>query len=101
MAIVLPQGTKEYIVVDVDDELDAVNNLAPTTPQFKVLNPDPDDGDKLAWAAVTNIDLMKLYCLVDTSVGPWAAGTYRLFVRFTSAPELPVLGPCEFEVEAP
>lgn len=101
MAVTLPQGTKEYVVVDVEDALASIVDLAGTTPQFKVLNPDPDDTDKLAWAAVTNVSLMKLYCLLDTSVGPWDGGTYRLFVRFTTAPELPVLGPFEVEVEAP
>lgn len=99
MAVSLPQGTKEYVVVDVDDELNVVNNLATMSPEFKVLNPDPLDTDKLAWAAVSQINLMKLYCLIDTT--GWAGGTYRLFIRFTAAPEIPWLGPHEVEVVAP
>ena len=99
MAVELPLGTKEYVVVDVDDELNAVADLATLSPQFKVLNPDPLDTDKLAWAAVTQVTLMKLFCLIDTT--GWSGGTYRLFVKFTATPEIPWLGPYEIEVVAP
>ena len=102
MAVELPQGTKEHLVVDVDDELNNLPTLDGTTPQFRVLMPDPDDADKVAWTSTgLTVQVMKLFCLIDTSVGPWDGGTYRLYVRFTTAPELPVLGPFEFDVVAP
>jgi hypothetical protein len=102
MPVVFPQSTKEYVVVEVDDALNNVADLTALTPQFKVLEPDPVDTDKLSWAAVSQVQLMKLFCLVDTSLPtPWAAGTYRLFVRFTATPEVPWLGPYEIEVVAP
>jgi len=42
---------------------------------------------------------MKAYCLVDTNNGGlWAAGIYRLYLRFDTSPEIPYLGPFEFEV---
>ena len=99
MAIEWPLGTKEYAVVEVEDALNTVNNLAALSPEFKVLNPDPIDTDKLAWATVTVVNLMKLHCLIDTT--GWTGGTYRLFVRFTATPEIPWLGPYEIDVVAP
>lgn len=99
MPVVFPLGTKEYVVVEVDDALNNVVDLTALTPEFKVLNPDPNDTDKLAWAAVSQVTLMKLYCLIDTT--GWAGGTYRLFVKFTATPEVPWLGPYEIEVVEP
>jgi hypothetical protein len=99
MAITLPQGTKEYVVVDVADELNTLVTLAGTTPQYRVLK--ADDTDMIAWTAGVD-QVMKLKCMIDTNVPSlWPGGSYRLYVRFTTAPELPWLGPFEFEVEAP
>jgi hypothetical protein len=95
----LPQNTKEYLVVDVEDELGAIGDLTTHSPEFRIINPDPVDTDKVAWAAVSSVTLMKCRCLVDTSTGGgWAPGTYRLQLRFTASPELPWLGPFEFDV---
>ena len=99
MAIVWPLGTKEYAVINVADALNTVADLAPLSPMFKVLNPDPTDTDKLAWAAVTQVTLMKLFCLIDTT--GWTGGTYRIFIKFTATPEVPWLGPYELEVVEP
>ncbi len=99
MAVVLPQGTKEYIVVDVDDELNNLVTLAGTSPQYRVLK--PNDTEQLTWTTAVD-QVMKLFCMIDTNTPLlWAGDTYRLYCRFTTAPELPVLGPYEFEVEAP
>lgn len=99
MAVSLPQGTKEYLVVNVTDALATLNTLAGTTPQYRILK--PDNTEQLTWTAATD-QVMKLYCMVDTNLPAlWAAGTYKLYCRFTTAPELPVLGPFEFDVAAP
>lgn len=97
MAVTLPQGTKEYIVVNVDDELDNLLTLDGTTPQYRILT---EAGvEKLTWTNAV-IQVMKLFCMVDTqSGGLWAAGEYRLYARFTTAPELPWLGPFPFTVD--
>lgn len=102
MALELPQGTKEYIVATVADALAGIADLATTTPQYKVLK--ADDSDQIAWTNITGgaIQLMKLYCMIDTNTPSlWPGGSYRLYLRFTTAPELPVLGPFDFEVVAP
>ena len=98
MAIVLPQGTKEYVIVNVDDTLDNLVTLAGTTPQYRVLT--AAGVEKIAWTTAVDV-VMKLYCMIDTqSGGLWPADTYRLYCRFTTAPELPWLGPFEIEVDA-
>jgi len=101
MAVVLPQGTKEYVVVDVEDELNAIADLSGATTQFRVLK--PDDSDMIAWTSTgVSITLMKVRCLIDTQTPSlWPQAEYRLYLRFTTAPELPWLGPFPFEVEAP
>lgn len=100
MAVTLPQGTKEYVIVDVDDELNAIADLSGTTPQFRVLK--PDDSEMISWTAVNSVTLMKCRCLIDTNVPSlWPGVEYRLYLRFTTAPELPWLGPFPFDVEAP
>jgi hypothetical protein len=97
MPITLPQGTKEYLLVDVDDLLDNLVDLSGTTPKYDVK--DAENNLKYNQVAVTQISLMRLYCLIDTNLGGlWAAGNYRLYVNFTTTPELPRLGPLTFAV---
>jgi hypothetical protein len=99
MPVTLPQGTKEYVVVDVADELNTLVDLAGTTPQYRVL--DATDAEQLTWTAAV-VTLMKARCMIDTQLPTlWDGGAYRLYLRFTTAPELPWLGPFEFDVEAP
>ena len=96
MAVVLPQGTKEYLIVDVDDALDGIASLNGSNPRYTVK--DFNDALKYNDQVGTNSG-MKAYCMIDTlSGGAWAEGTYRLYVRFDALPEVPYLGPFEFEV---
>jgi hypothetical protein len=96
--VTLPVGTKEYLMLDVDDLLDVLTTLNGTTPTFDVK--DQAGAFKYTAQAATNVG-MRLYCLVDTALGgAWAAGNYRLYVNFTTAPELPRLGPFTFVVDA-
>jgi hypothetical protein len=97
--ITFQQGTKEYILVDVVDELENLTTLTGTTPTFTVL--DAGGGSKYTNQSATNVGL-KAYCLVDTmSGGAWQGGTYRLWLKFTASPETPYIGPFEFDVEEP
>lgn len=99
MAIVFQQGTKEYVMVDVVDETGALTTLSGTTPQFTVM--DANDTPKYTNQAATNTN-MRAFCLIDTlNGGAWAAGIYRLWLRFTVGSEVPYIGPFEFEVQAP
>lgn len=98
MAVSLPRGTKEYIVVNVDDQLDNLLTLDATSPEYRVL--DDAGADQIAWTAAV-IQVMKLFCMIDTQAPTlWDGGEYRLYVRFTTAPELPWLGPFPFDVDA-
>jgi hypothetical protein len=99
MAITLQQGTKEYILVDVEDELNAITSLDGKNPRFTVM--DAADVAKYTDQAATNVN-MKAYCLIDTmNGGAWAGGVYRLWLKIDATPEVPYIGPFEFDVEAP
>jgi len=96
MAVTLPRRTKEYVTVDVTDLLNNLVTLTGTTPQYEVV--DNTGASMIAWTTAV-IQVMKLFCMIDTNVPTlWPAGTYRLYCRFTTAPELPVLGPFEIEI---
>lgn len=98
MPATLPQGTKEYLIVDVADLLGTLVTLDGTTPKYDVK--DQAGAFKYTQQAATN-SAMRLYCLIDTLLGgTWAAGNYRLYINFTTAPELPRLGPFTFAVDA-
>jgi hypothetical protein len=97
MPVTLPKGTKEYVVVEVVDALNTLVDLAPTTPKYDV----KDVGGSLVLTQQTpSIQLMKLFCMIDTRTTPanWPAGDYRVYVDFTTAPELPRIGPFPFSV---
>lgn len=95
-------GTKQDLIVDVNDLLENINDLNGTTPRYDVK--DKSGVFKMqdqVPTVITNAegDLMRLKCLIDTTAGgSWASGRYFLYVRFTAAPESPVLGPLEFKV---
>lgn len=97
MPATLPIGTKEYLLVDITDLLNNLATLDGTTPKYDVK--DQGGAFKYTQATATNV-VMRLYCIIDTMVGgAWAAGTYRLYINFTTAPELPRLGPFTFTVD--
>ena len=95
----LPQGTKEYLMVDVTDEMNNIADLTALTPQYTVLK--PDDSVMVAWTAAVVV-LMKMKCMIDTNTPTlWPGAEYRIFCRFTATPEVPWIGPFNFTVEAP
>lgn len=97
MPATLPAGTKEYLILDVTDALGQLATLDGTTPKYDVK--DVANAFKYTQATATNV-VMRVYCMIDTMQGgAWAAGEYRLYINFTTAPELPRLGPFTFTVD--
>jgi hypothetical protein len=93
----LVSGTIETLVIKVVDRKGALTDLSVVTPLYDVL--DKDDVYKMTSQAV-NADGLKAYCLIDTTAGGnWASGIYRLYLKFSTAPEVPVHGPFPFRVE--
>ena len=94
----LVSGTKEYLLVPMADRLGLITDLTTLTPNFDVL--DKDDTVKINALAAAVANGMTLKCLIDTTNPTnWVSGIYRLYVRFTAAPEVPVHGPFPFKVE--
>lgn len=94
-------GTKQYLLISVVDVSGVITDLASSTPKYTV----KDDADNLGYNDVAGTATgMVLYCLIDTTVDPagaftWLAGShYRLWGKFTVAPEVPYLGPFDFYV---
>ena len=95
---VLPQGTKEFLIVDVDDASDQLTTLVGTTPKYDIK--DSTGTLKVNQGTPTAVG-MRLYCLADTTAGGlWAGDTYRLYVNFITGGEAPKIGPMEFIVSA-
>lgn len=89
-------GTIESLLVTIADRKEVLTDLGPLSPVFSVY----DKEDTAMQAAVPcTTDLMDCYCLIDTTVGTWDSGIYRIFITFTSAPETPIKGPFPFKVE--
>jgi len=89
-------GSKEDLIVDVTDTMGNYADLSVLTPKYDVK-------DKAGVMKMNNQNPiaigMRLQCLIDTTAGGnWTPGHYFLYVRFTAAPEAPVLGPLEFKV---
>lgn len=98
---IIALGTKQYLLVDVIDLAGTVTELSSHTPLYTVQDDDDNFGYNDAAATATD---MTVYCLIDTTVDPGGPFTwltenhYRLWVRFTIAPEIPYLGPFDFYV---
>ena len=89
-------GTKELISVNVEDRLGTITDLSSHAVSFRVAK---DDGtDQVAWQAVSGITLMRVDCLIDTTIGPWPTGHYELYIRPTIGSEQPILGPFDFDL---
>ena len=86
-------GTKEFLVVDVSDKLDNIDDLAGTNATFDVLL---EDETVLLENQTALVDGMRVFCLVDTTA--WDEGDYMLYLKFNIAPEIPRLGPLRFSV---
>lgn len=88
-------GTKELFAVELTDKLGTITDLAPYTVDYKVVSED-ESTTIVNWTLVNSKNMMVVYPLIDTTVGSWQEGTYKLYIRATIPPEVPVLGPIEF-----
>lgn len=96
MAIEIPQGTKEYLIVDVTDALQNLGSLSGASPQYTVYDP---DGTAVLTNQAAVASGMSARCMIDTTTGgPWPGGEYELYLRLTAAPEIPLIGPLRFEI---
>ncbi len=87
-------GTKEIVSVSLDDRLNTITDISADPVSFRVAK--EDGTDQIAWTPVTNIVLMRVDCLIDTT--GWPLGHYELYVRPTIGAERPVIGPFDFNV---
>lgn len=94
MAIKLPKGTKEFLVVVVAERLGNITTFDGITVTYDVLD---EANEKVVDAEIATTEDMTVMCLVDTST--WDEGRYRLFISFAVFPQQPTLGPFRFEVE--
>lgn len=99
MSVLLTQGTKEVVPVDLTDRTGTITDLSAASCTFDVVN-DANVSYYTAQAA-TGVG-MEIRCLLDTSaahaLGLWAVGHYRLFVKFTVGSESPRLGPTDIYI---
>jgi hypothetical protein len=87
-------GTKETVSVNLEDRLDTITDLSSYAVSYRVAN---DDGtDKVPWATVAGVTLMRVDVLLDTT--GWDTAHYELYVRPTIGSEMPILGPFDFNV---
>jgi hypothetical protein len=89
-------GSTETLLVDVDDALNNLTNLATAIPRFDVY---ASDGTQKINSGVPTIDPLRpltAQCLVNTT--GWMPGRYSLYMRFTFNADVPRLGPLEFMV---
>lgn len=94
--IKLVKGTKENLAIDVTDKIGTLTTLDGTNPTFDVRK-----RGSSSWAQQnvgTTHDVMRVFCLIDTTLGAYTDGTYELFLTFNNLPEIPRLGPHLFEV---
>lgn len=89
-----PRGTIEYLVVDVKDRLEAIEDLDAYGLSFDVYF--RETGEIKYENEEAENDGMKIKCLIDTT--DWDPGPYQLFTTINATPESPRLGPFEFRI---
>jgi hypothetical protein len=95
----LNQGTKEFVDVTVIDDQGTLTSLNGLGLQFKVMKKNLGTPQQ-DWTSGNNVGMVA-FCLIDTNVPTtWAEDQYSLFLRFTLAPEIPIIGPEHFLVVA-
>lgn len=94
----LTQGSIEFLVVDVEDQLENVNTLDGTSPTYTII--EEAGGAIKVNNQPANNDGMSVYGLADTTQPTlWEPGLYKMYVGFTIGPETPRLGPFKFRVD--
>lgn len=93
------QGSKETLVIDLDDALSNLNDLSGASCEFQVRT--HAGVTQQNWAAIQTYvgKPMRAGCLVDTTTPTlWPSARYSIYLRFTNNPDTPVVGPFEFSV---
>lgn len=106
----IPQGSTEYLRVDVTDRTGELTTIVSTNPTYDVRAANGDylyDNEPavaIDEEGPNGETLFIVKCMIDTDVtGPtsdlWVGGEYRLYIDFTTTPEMPRLGPYPFTVD--
>jgi hypothetical protein len=90
------KNSVEFLPVLVSDKLGGISTLDGYMIQFRIT--DVEENQLVAWTSCNN-DVMTVLPLIDATAS-WAqdSGTYKLYIKITITPEIPILGPIEFEV---
>lgn len=94
------QGSKETLVLDLDDALDNLNDLSTVNTEFQVRKHDLVTVQQ-DWSSIQTYigKPMRAGCLVDTETPSlWPSARYNIYVRWVDNPDTPVVGPFEFSV---
>lgn len=96
--IALPKGTIEHIPISIKDRLGNLTDLDGTAPTYFVRKESDQDTVVIAERAadLTSPAGMTAHCLIDTTA--LDKDRYELLLRFELLPEVPLLGPFDFEV---
>lgn len=99
MPIELVKGTIEHVPVSVRDRMGELTDLAGAAPVFLVRK-ESDESTVIDWTAadLTVPAGMTAYCLIDTTPVGIPKDRYELLLRFNLLPEIPVLGPFDFDI---
>jgi hypothetical protein len=106
----LQQGSKEFMLVDVIDDLQNLTSLSGASGQYRVI--DFNSTQIVAWTTIQSTTsyvnaigqtVMRAFCLLDSGTGGqggsvWSAGDYRIYLKFVTGLEAPILGPYHFTV---
>lgn len=90
----IARGTKQYLLVEVTDVAGVESDLSTRSPKYTVK--DSTEVDTM-YNLTTGLAVdMTVYSLIDTTTGTWNFDHYLLWVQFTIAPEVPLIGPFDF-----
>lgn len=90
------RGSVEYLPVRVSDKLGGISTLDGYSLAFRIT--DMEEAEVQTWSSCNN-DGMTVLPLIDATQSALAdGGTYKLYIKITINPEIPILGPIEFEV---
>ena len=99
---VLKKGTIESLLVALGDRLNNVTTLAPiSTLVYDTKKKSDNSAVQTGQLAAVDPDYpMTAICLIDTTLAGYTAfEEFKLYIKYTSGSESPILGPIFFRVE--
>lgn len=96
MAVVLTKGTIEFLPIRVSDALGNLGTLDGTGLAYDLYHDDEAETQVLVSQSAQNDGMLALP-LIDTT--GLTEGPYSVFIKFTTFPETPRLGPYKFRVD--